>query len=464
MPSCPRLIISGLSGDAGKTVIAAGLTYAWSQKYKVIPFKKGPDYIDMAWLSLAAGHPCYNLDLFFISPKKLKWSFSTQAARGEIAVIEGNRGLYDGLDVKGSTSTAALARILRCPIILIVNCTKVTRTVAALVLGCLRLERGIPIKGVILNQVACARHERVIRESIKKYCHIPVIGAIPRLRDATFPGRHLGLVPPQEHPQAQRAIETASEIVKKYLDLELLWEIAHKAPELPFNPVFSESKSTSSQKVRVGVIRDSAFQFYYPENLESLRRLGAEIVEFSALTTKKLPEIDALYIGGGFPEIHAEFLSKNTSLLQAIKEAAETGMPIYAECGGLMYLCKTLIWKEKSYPLVGVFPAVVGVSPRPQGHGYTIALVTTPNPYFKVGQVLKGHEFHYSYILKWEHPPSFAFTLKKGHGVDGKHDGLIYKNVLASYTHLHALGNERWANSLVKQARIYQKRRGKCAN
>ncbi len=459
MTNLPRLIISGLSGDAGKTVISTGLTRVLSRHKRVIPFKKGPDYIDMAWLALAAERPCYNLDLFFINKDQLYQAFLYNAAKGEVAIIEGNRGLYDGLDVEGSASTATLAKLLQAPVFLIINCTKVTRTAAALVLGCMQMDKEVPIKGVILNQLARARHENIIKECIKKYCQIPVVGAIPRLRNVTFPGRHLGLVPPQEHPKAEEAIETAAEIVSKYLDLDTIWQIASQAPPLNVSSTQQLFPQKSSLGIRIGVIRDSAFQFYYPENLEALVREGAEVVEFSALKEERLPEIDALYIGGGFPETHAEILANNYRLRQAIKEAAERGLPIYAECGGLMYLCKELIWQEKKYPMVGIFPALIGVSKRPQGHGYVMAEVTAPNPYFPVGEVLKGHEFHYSYVLSWEDTPYYAFTLKKGHGVDGKHDGLIYKNILAAYTHLHALGTEGWARGVVQQALNYKNTR-----
>ena len=456
MMNIPRLIISGLSGDAGKTVISTGLTRVLSRQKRVTPFKKGPDYIDMAWLALAAGCPCYNLDLFFIPKSRLYQAFLCNAAKADVAIIEGNRGLYDGLDIEGSASTATLAKLLQAPVFLIINCTKITRTAAALVLGCIQMDKEVPIKGVILNQLARARHENIIKECIKKYCQIPVVGAIPRLKNVTFPGRHLGLVPPQEHPKAEEAIETAAEIVSKYLDLDTIWQIASQAPPLNVSSAKQLFPQKSPLGIRIGVIRDSAFQFYYPENLEALVREGAEVVEFSALKEENLPKIDALYIGGGFPETHAEALANNQRLRQAIKDAAERGLPIYAECGGLMYLCKELIWQEKKYPMVGIFPAVIGVSKKPQGHGYVMAEVTTSNPYFPVGEVLRGHEFHYSYVLNWEDTPCYAFTLKKGHGVDGKHDGLIYKNVLAAYTHLHALGTEGWAKAIVQQALCYK--------
>jgi cobyrinic acid a,c-diamide synthase len=516
---CPRLTIAGLGGDTGKTVISVGLCRVWQKKgLKVIPLKKGPDYIDMGWLSLGASHSCYNLDLFLMDKDKVLSSFYIHTQHADIALIEGNRGLYDGLDQEGSVSTAELSKLLKSPVVIIVDCTKVTRTVAALVLGCQRLDPDVHIKGVILNRLANLRQETVIRKSIEHYCHLPVVGAIPRLKNITFPGRHLGLVPPQEHPMAQNAINNAAEMVEKYLDLEALWEIAKKASPLEVTPPPTPPPRGGRAKegVRIGIIRDSAFQFYYPENIEALKRAGAEILEFSALTDDLPPSIDAIYIGGGFPETHAAALSANERLRQSIKKAAEEGLPIYAECGGLMYLGEKLIWEGKDYPMVGVFPIAVGLSKKPQGHGYSIIEVDAPNPFFRSGLILLGHEFHYSYVInvdeifrltkdnennppesslvplpkadKRDNPPSppfskggkgglfikggkggfekirqggfskqkddvyFAFKMKKGRGIVDNMDGLCYKNVLVTYTHLHALSTREWEEGIMNKA------------
>jgi cobyrinic acid a,c-diamide synthase len=470
MIHCPRLTIAGLGGDTGKTSISVGLCRAWQKKgYKVIPFKKGPDYIDMGWLSRGAGHPCYNFDLFLMSKDQVLSSFSLNTKQAEIAVIEGNRGLYDGMDVEGSVSTAELAKLLQSPVVLIVDCTKVTRTVAALVLGCQTLDPDVQIKGVILNRLGGGRHEAIIRKSIERFCRLPVVGAIPRLTNITFPGRHLGLVPPQEHPMAEEAVNTASHIVEKYLDIEELWEIAQEAQPLPPHPSLPLEGGgqgrgcelrTLNSELRIGVIRDSAFQFYYQENIEALKRAGASLIEFSALTDDLPPAINALYIGGGFPETHAAALSANEKLRQAIKKAAEDGLPIYAECGGLMYLSDELTWEGKTYPMAGVLPISVGVSKKPQGHGYTIIEVDAPNPYFKTGQILHGHEFHYSHVLSMTEKDGvyFAFKIERGQGVINKMDGLCYKNVLATYTHLHALGTREWVDGIINIAAAYKRR------
>jgi len=450
---CPRLIIAGLGGDTGKTCISVGLCRAWQERgYKVIPFKKGPDYIDMGWLSRAAGHPCYNFDLFLMSRDQVLSSFALNTKQAEIAVIEGNRGLYDGMDVEGSVSTAELAKLLQTPVILVVDCTKVTRTVAALVLGCQTLDADVPIKGVILNRLAGIRHEALIRKSIERSCRLPVVGAIPKLSDIAFPGRHLGLVPHQEHYGAEEAIAIASDTVGRYLDMELLWQIARGASPLDFSA--EEYSEVIEKRVNVGIIRDSAFQFYYQENLDALKRAGSRLIEFSALTDDLPPELDVLYIGGGFPETHAAALSGNKNLRQAIKKAAEEGLPVYAECGGLMYLGDELTWEGKTYPMAGVLPVTFGVSKKPQGHGYTIAEVSAANPYFKTGRILRGHEFHYSRVVNMVKKEGvyFAFKMKRGQGVIDGMDGLCYKNVLATYTHVHALGSGEWVDGILEIA------------
>jgi cobyrinic acid a,c-diamide synthase len=459
MIRCPRLTIAGLGGDTGKTAISVGLCRAWQKRgHDVVPFKKGPDYIDMGWLSRAARRPCYNLDLFLMNREQALYSFGLNAGKADMAVIEGNRGIYDGMDLEGSVSTADLAKLLKSPVILIVDCTKVTRTVAALVLGCQSFDREVPIRGVLLNKLATSRHESIIRRSIERYCGIPVVGAIPKLKDITFPGRHLGLVPPQEHPSGEHAIETAAQVAEKHLDLESLWKISSAAPPLDFR--FEAEPEITGKGITIGVIHDSAFQFYYPENLDALQRAGANLIEFSALTDDLPCSLDALYIGGGFPETHAALISANETLRKAIKEAAEKGLPIYAECGGLMFLGEELFWEGKSYPMVGILPITIGVSNKPQGHGYTVIEAETPNPYYKTGQVLHGHEFHYSHILAMSEKDGvyFAFKMKKGEGIMNKKDGLCYKNVLATYSHLHALGAAEWVGGFITAAVKYKEK------
>jgi cobyrinic acid a,c-diamide synthase len=465
----PRILISALRGGAGKTILSIGITAAWKKLGKnVAPFKKGPDYIDAGWLSLAAGRSCHNLDTFLIETKHILQSFLFHSSQGDIAVIEGNRGLYDGIDIQGSTSTAELAKLLHAPVVLCIDCTKSTRTMAAAVLGCMQFDPGVDIKGVILNRVAGPRHEKILRQSIEHHCNIPVLGAVPKLGTQNFPERHMGLVPTQEHAWAQESIDAAAQIATNYLDLDALAEIAGQAPNLgsegihyPASPLkrVLRCAPTGNQHSapRIGIIKDSAFQFYYPENIEALVDAGAKTVFISPLTSETIPPVDALYIGGGFPETHAEQLSANVKFREQLKLLAQDGLPIYAECGGLMYLGEELVLDEKSYPMAGVLPVVFGFSKKPQGHGYTIVVVKEKNPYFEVGAELRGHEFHYSRVLKWRGAAKdLVFGMKRGTGFIDNQDGVLYKNVLATYTHMHALGSPSWAESVVRNAIVYK--------
>lgn len=449
----PRVIIAGLGGDSGKTVVSAGLCrFLTEQGLRVTPFKKGPDYIDMEWLRRGASHACYNVDLFLMGADAVLASFCSYSRGADISVIEGNRGLYDGMDLEGSVSTAEVAKLLRCPVILVIDCTKVTRTVAALVMGCQVMDPQVTVAGVILNKLAGSRHESTIRNAIEHYCRIPVVGAIPKLKNPRFPGRHLGLVPPQEHPDSEEALMNAAEVIGTYVDARKIVEIARDSLPLKCPPV--PTNEAVPGRVTIGVIRDAAFQFYYPENLDALRNAGATITEFSALTDTLPPGLDALYIGGGFPETHAAALSENARLRNEIRQAADRGLPIYAECGGLMYLARELIWDGKAYPMANVLPAQVRVSSHPRGHGYSIFQVTGHNPFFAEGSVLHGHEFHYSYVSDLDPTIelSFVFSVIKGTGIrDGK-DGMCYRNVLATYHHVHATGTPQWARGMVNAA------------
>ena len=459
MNTCPRLVIAGLGGDTGKTAVSVGLCRLWHNRgYRVTPFKKGPDYIDMEWLSRGAHHPCYNVDLFLMNKDQVLSSFCLNTRHTDIAVIEGNRGLYDGMDLEGSVSTAEIAKILQSPVVLIVDCTKVTRTVAALVMGCQTMDPAVPIKGVILNKLAGLRHESTVRKSVEHYCTIPVVGAIPKLGNMKFPGRHLGLVPPQEHPASEEAIRRAAEIVAQHVDADRLWEISRHATPLDY--ALNDRPLDAEKTVKIGIIRDTAFQFYYPENLDALKRAGADLIEFSALTDTLPPSLHALYIGGGFPETHAPALSENAALRHGIKSAAEKGLPIYAECGGLMYLSRELVVDGRAYPMVNILPAEIGVSKKPRGHGYTLLEVSQPNPFFSTGKKLRGHEFHYSFLrsLDRDNQCNFAFSVMKGEGIaDGK-EGLHCWHVLATYSHIHALGTPEWAQGMIRAGCAYQKR------
>ena len=472
----PRIIIAALRGGSGKTILSVGLIAAWKKLEKSIaPFKKGPDYIDTGWLALAAGRPCYNLDTFLLEPHQIIQSFQMHTLKDDIAVIEGNRGLYDGIDLAGSTSTAELAKLLQTPVLLCVDCTKITRTMAAVISGLIRFDPEVMIKGVVLNRVAGSRHERILRENIEHYCGIPVLGAIPKLASQIFPERHMGLVPTPEHGWASRSIDGAANIAKEHIDLDAIYEIARNLPLLKpvsrsQSPEASREKPAAKRKIRVagtepdkpkiGIIKDSAFQFYYPENLDALTAAGAETVFISPLSGKSLPDVDALYIGGGFPETHARQLAANKSFRKQIKALAEDGLPIYAECGGLMYLGEELVLEKKSFPMVGVLPLVFDFYPRPQGHGYTLVTVVNENPFYAIGTEIRGHEFHYSRVLKWSGDENdLIFRMQRGVGITKNKDGICYKKVLATYTHIHALGTPQWAQGLICNALAYRKKK-----
>jgi len=457
MKATPRVMVTALRGDGGKTLVSVGLAAAWREDGRcVVPFKKGPDYIDAAWLGRAAGRACRNLDLYLMSPEVVQGSFITHASAHDVAIIEGNRGLYDGMDALGACSSAELAKCLKMPVILVIDASKSTRTIAAIVMGCRNFDPEVPICGVVLNRIAGKRHESVLRASIEQYTDVPVLGALPRLERSPFPERHLGLVPPQEHGSVDEAIQAAARAVRAHVDIAAIQRIAENAPILDVpNAAVSQVgvSGSSAKKVRIGVCQDAAFQFYYPENLEALQQAGAELVAISPLKDTQLPNVDALYIGGGFPETMAEALAANELFRKSLRNAAEDGLPIYAECGGTMFLGERLVLDGKDYPMAGVLPVVFGFGKKPRGHGYAALEVTQENPFFAVGDVFSGHEFHYSYVLEITKPhPVFAYHVKRGYGFDGEHDGMCYKNVLAAYIHLHALGVSQWADSLIQQA------------
>ncbi len=464
----PGLVVAGLRGGSGKTVVSLGIVRAWTQKqYHVSVFKKGPDYIDAGWLSQAAGRPCYNLDTFMCHEIGVRDSFFCHSAESDIAVVEGNRGLFDGLDGQGTTSTAELAKLLGLPVLLVVDCSKATRTIAALVMGCIHFDPDVRICGIILNYLGGKRHEKIIRESIETICHIPVLGAIPRMADKNFPERHMGLVTPHEHLAPDHSIDMAADIVNQYIDLpgvyrSCLSNLSEKittscpTPQSRFSSV-SEKSIHTQNKVRIGIFHDSAFSFYYQENLDALEALGAELVFISPLQDKKIPHVHALYIGGGFPETHASRLADNVDFRQQLKTLSRNGLPIYAECGGLIFLGKELVLKEKTYPMTDIFPITFGLAQKPQGCGYTIARVVNDNPFYEKGDIIKGHEFRYSRILHLDCADrDMGFQMAKGVGIIDQKDGISVNNTFGTYTHVHALGTPKWAPALVSRAKNYK--------
>jgi cobyrinic acid a,c-diamide synthase len=467
-----RIIIAGLSGGSGKTIVSLGLARTWIRAGKTIrPFKKGPDYIDAKWLSLAAGATATNLDPYLVDKPLLRQLFRTRAASYDGALIEGNRGIYDGKDLAGSYSTAELARIIDAPVVLVMDCTKMTRTAAALVRGIVAFEPDIRIAGVILNRTANDRHRAILRDAIEHYTQVPVLGALPKLRTNPLPERHMGLISDQEYAMSHAALDTVADLIGNHVDTQRIWEIARSAtPWLQVEPAPQGDLWAASTgalplnhpPVRIGYVNDAALWFYYEENLEALRRAGAELIALSLLEETPWPEVDALYLGGGFPETQAERLARNTAIRGHVKSAAQNGMPIYAECGGLMYLGRSLVYNETLYPMAGVLPITTSLCERPQGLGYIEATVTAENPYHPRGAVIRGHEFHYSRCTVHDDAhPLFCLKTEKGHGAMGSdRDGLLAGNVFASYLHLFALGEPHWAIRFVQAADRYRRRSG----
>ncbi len=387
-------------------------------------------------------------------------SFVRRSLGRDISVVEGNRGIFDGVDAEGSYSTAELAKLIKSPVILIVDATKVTRTAAALVLGCSTLDPQLNLQGVILNRVAGVRHETILRQAIEDATPIPVLGSIDKLPLENFPQRHLGLLPLHEHPRAAEFIEEAAAVVEQSVGVDRLLAVADTARQLSIEARWEHLENQASSDpspVRIGVLRDSAFQFYYPENLEAFSRNGARLVEISALAPETLPELDGLYIGGGFPETHAERLAENIVFKRSLQAAVRKGLPVYAECGGLMYLSRSLRIDQKNFPMVGVFPVDTVLERRPQGHGYIRVEVSSPNPFYPIGAVLTGHEFHYSYVTGVDDPAAtYAFRVLRGHGMDGARDGICINNALGTYLHVHALGEPLWIKGILKRAREFR--------
>lgn len=443
----PRITISAPHRSSGKTTLSIGLCAALTRSgTQVQPFKKGPDFIDPMWLTAATGRECRNLDLFMMGEQKVRESLQRGSSGAGISIIEGNMGLYDGMEVDGKGSTADIARLVKSPIILVVDTSNMTRSIAPLLLGFKDFEPDVLISGVVLNKVSGPRHESKLRAAIGQYCDVEVVGAIPRLPEIGIIQRHLGLKPAKEDREAGAVIESIANIVEKYVDLERVINIAKASPELEEIEIKEAHKGAPT--IKLGIAEDRAFTFYYPENIEALQRAGAELVPFSPLRDTTLPVVNGLYIGGGFPEVFMDELEVNEGLRKEIRAVIEQGMPVYAECGGLMYLARSMSWNGSSREMVGGIPCDIVMHEKPKGHGYIKLRSTGKSGLSAEGAEIRGHEFHYSEVVNLG-DIEFAYDLIRGKGVDGRHDGIIYKNVLASYAHLHSIGSEEWAEKFV---------------
>jgi cobyrinic acid a,c-diamide synthase len=454
-----RIVISGLSGDSGKTVVSCGLLASFINRgLQVIAFKKGPDYIDSAWLSFVSGKPARNLDSYLMGFPVVKNSFIKNSVSDGINVIEGNRGLFDGVDISGTHSTAELAKALDAPVIIVQNITKVTRTAAANILGCLKLDPDLNIVGVILNQVAGERHGKVAKEAIEEITGVPVIGMIPKLSTKfILPSRHLGLITPEEFEEKSNIIQDLRNVIEDNVDVSKILELSQNVASLNYDSEvrIKSNHSNKQTKIKIGYFRDQSFSFYYPENLELLVEAGAELIPISPASQNKLEDLDALYIGGGFPETNLKSLAANNSMFLDLKKLVEDGLPVYAECGGLMYLAKEIQWKGNSYSLSGILPIKIKMFDKPQGHGYSEVVVDSENSFFDPGIHIKGHEFHYSKIIEFNPDLKSSLSVLRGSGCFNNRDGLTYKNLFASYLHVHALATPEWVKGIIKCASNY---------
>jgi len=448
-----HIFISAAHKSSGKTTLSIGLCAAFkNQGLSVQPFKKGPDYIDPMWLSRAAGRPCYNLDFHTQTHDEIVNAFAQHGHDADISIIEGNKGLYDGLDLDGGNSNAALATVLDSPVILVIDAQGMTRGIAPLILGYQAFEPNINIAGVILNQLGGSRHESKLRAVIEHYTDVPVVGAVHRNADLNIQERHLGLVPSNEMASVEKQIQSVANIIKDQVDLPKLQQIAETTATPVYQPKAVEQQS---QDIRIGIAQDAAFGFYYADDLEAFKKAGAELIPINTLTDTQLPNIDGLFIGGGFPETQMQALESNASLRTAIRNAIESDLPVYAECGGLMYLTRSLSWQNTKSEMVGSIPADTLMHKRPQGRGY-VKLIETDKaqwPHRTGEKIVHAHEFHYSSLENIDPELQYAYDVKRGHGIDGLHDGIIYRNVFACYTHLRDVNNNHWVSRFVQFVR-----------
>jgi len=447
------LLVSAAHKSSGKTTVAIGLAAALRARgLSVQPFKKGPDYIDPLWLTAAAGRACRNLDLYLCAPDEVRHAFDAGCAGAEVALVEGNKGLYDGLSLDGSNSNAALAKLLDLPVVLVLDARGMTRGVAPLILGYQAFDRDVRIAGVILNRLGGARHESKLRAVIEHYTDVAVLGALHEDPRLAIDERHLGLIPATEIAQSRERIDQLAQAVAAAVDLDRVLALA--GPAVARSVPAAPPSATGGRGLRIGVARDRAFGFYYPEDLEGLQRAGAELVFFDALATPRLPAVNALFIGGGFPEVLAAELSANRSLLADIRNAVEGGLPTYAECGGLMLLARSITWNNVTWPMAGAIAADVLMHARPVGRGYVQLPENDASPWpQRVDGTIRAHEFHHSTLVNVDPRLRFAYRVKRGHGIDGENDGIVYRNTLASYAHLRSVAGHDWPARFVAFAR-----------
>lgn len=420
------------------------------------PFKKGPDYIDPLWLSATCDRPCLNLDFYTMQRQEIEQGFAQAMDRADIGIIEGNKGLYDGLDLDGSNSNAALAKLLDSPIILVIDARGMTRGIAPLILGYQAFDESLNIAGVIMNRVGGSRHESKLRGVIEHYTDVSVVGAVHNDPELVIEERHLGLMPSNEVDRAREKIRYLGQSVASQVDLDRIRDIAATASP-PAEVKEEQAKISSTQEsIRIGYARDKAFGFYYPGDLQAMRENGAELIPIDTIKDQTLPDVDGLFLGGGFPETAMEELEANSALRQEILNFIENHGPVYAECGGLMYLARSISWKGNTCSMVGAIPGDIVMHERPQGRGYVRLQETDNAPWPKESDIPKeiaAHEFHYSALENLDQDLVYAYEVLRGIGIDGNSDGIVYKNLLANYTHMRDVADNHWTKRFLAHVR-----------
>lgn len=453
----PRIVIAATQSGSGKTTIVTGLLAALKEKgLKVQSYKVGPDYIDPGYHEIASGRPGHNLDTWLVTEEKLAEIFARTADDADIAIIEGVMGLYDG-GKNGISSTASVAKLLDAPVLLVINAKSMGESAAALALGFKQYDPTVNIAGVILNRLGSPTHRQMIEEALERL-DIPVFGAVGRNDKMNMPERHLGLLPVQENNSEAEVVAEIGRTVGASVDIEKIIGLAESAPEieLPARNTLPEKR-----RVRIAVARDDAFTFYYPESIYQLEISGAEIIPFSPLHDREIPEADGLILGGGFPEMFASELYGNESMRASIGEAAKSGMPIYAECGGFMYLMKEMVdFDGNHFPMTGIIPGSVTMNKKLQTVGYVAATMEKDTVLGRKGTVLHGHEFHFSSECAPENinPEEYprAFTFQRMRKIPPYLAGYAKDNILGSYLHLHFAGSPEAARSFVDKCAEYR--------
>ena len=439
------VLISAAHKSSGKTVLSTGICAALhNQGMRVQTFKKGPDYIDPMWLASSSWRNCYNLDFWTQTDEEIISMFEKQTRDADIGLIEGNKGLHDGLAEDGHDSNAALAKLLKTPVILILDTRGTIRGVAPLVLGYQQFDPVVNIAGVILNFVGGERHAAKLINVMERFTDIPVLGTVYRNKKLELAERYLGLMPSNEDRLASQRIVNISKIIADQVDLDHIATIAGSAPPPPPS-LDKPAADVQNYGLRIAYAKDEAFGFYYADDLDTFSQLGVQLLPFDTLHDSGLPEVNALFIGGGFPEKSMHKLAANTPMKQAVRDVIEKGMPVYAECGGLMYLCNAIRFESERCAMVGIIDAECEMHEKPAGRGYTMLQKNTRHLWSSTPQQpIPGHEFHYSTLTNIADRYNYSFEVRRGFGVNGRNDGIRYKNLLACYTHQRNTERNQW--------------------